>query len=342
MNFITLKNNKAQEINVRFRAFRPADAEAIIACVKDEYGDKYHKKKMYDPVYITEENAKGHFFTYVAELGDGKIVGTITVNRNLPLDASVGIATGIILKKYRGYRMFFPFVKYIAGKTRKMGDVSVVFCRMVLYHDITQRLLERIGFKPCALVPGLIMGKNFRHSFGENASAKLTLGIMIRRLTKKQAGKIYLPEEHTNIARKIYDSLHVTCDFCHEKLPLIGKSEFAVTDDALQETTRVEIHALGEDLAEKIAELHEKYASPNRTFNVFMNISDTGAVTAYDILRRAGYFFTGLQPICFRHECMLLCHAGKVNIDFSDLKLIESFRQLRNYVQQCYDERDSR
>lgn len=338
MEYLTLQNEKGEEISVRFRPFRPEDAAAVVHCIKDEYGDRYHKKNMYDEDYIIRQNREGQLFTHVAELKDGQVIGTLSIARHLPDDTSGSISTGIILKPYRGFKMFFPLAKYIAGKMRKLPDISAVYCRLFLYHDITQKLMYRLGLQPCALMSSLILAKNFCHSYGLTETGKITLGILIRRREKKKAGIIYLPPEHEKIARHIYDSLRLKYELSVDGEELKGESNIAFSNDPVHASGTLTIDAPGQDLAAKLKEIHEGNQAPYQTFNAFLNISDSRATAAYKVLQEAGYLFTGFKPICGKNEYMLLHYPGEVTIDFGALKLIPAFEELRNYVHKCYNE----
>ena len=55
MNYIELTNSEGKKITVHFRAFEPKDVKSVVNCICDEYGDKYHKRKMYDEDYIIKQ-----------------------------------------------------------------------------------------------------------------------------------------------------------------------------------------------------------------------------------------------------------------------------------------------
>ena len=339
MNYIELTNSEGKKISVRFRAFEPKDVKSVVNCIRDEYGDKYHKHKMYDTNYIIKQDEEGKLKIYVAELIDGKIIGMIGLQRNLPEDTSCSIVSITTLKVYRNYRMFWHFAKYIYSKIRKMPNVSAIYCRMVMYHDITQKLMERLGLKVCGFVPSLVIADKFQHSYPRDNNIKNTLGIMIRKRLKSDVGTIYLPSEHIEIAQKIYSSLNLKYKIETEIDNLTGKSEISVSNDDNQNTCTIEILSSGEDLTAKIEEIHSKFNEELQTFNVFLNINDEKSIAAYNELTKLGYFFTGFKPICSKNEFMILHNANNVPINFDSLKLIKSFAELKDYVKRCYEGR---
>ena len=336
MEFMTLKNIEGKEISVCFRKFQPSDATEIVKLIRDEYGEKYHKRRLYDPDYIIQQNESGDLKFHVAELDGGEVIGCLALKRE---GTAYSIATGIILKHYRRYGMFFPFAKYIAAQIRKLENVSAIYCRMILYHNVTQKLMARLGLKACAFVPSLILADKFQHSYDRDDNLKLTLGIMIRKASKHNAGKIYLPVEQIKIAQDIYNSLKVKYEIDSAENILADKSKISVDNDAVQQNCTIAIDFAGADLINQIRAVHDKFSGTYQTFNIFLNISDKSAVTAYNELIKLGYFFTGLNPICSDKEIMILHNPRNVPIKFDELKLINEFEFLREYVKKMYESR---
>ena len=334
MKFITLTNEEGKTITVRFRSFRSTDAESVINLVRDEYGEKYHKRKMYDKNYIIHADEEGSLKIFLAELIDGKIIGMIGIQRNLPKDRSCSIVSIITLKEYRKYGMFWHFARYIYSRIRKMQNVSAIYCRMVTYHDMTQKLMERLGLKVCAFVPNLIIADKFQHSYPRDENLKNTLVIMERKIQKSDVGTIYLSNEQVDIANKIYTSLKLKYEINTEEAEMIGESEIEFANDDNQETCTIEIHKSGVDLVTKIKEIHSQFTGKYQTFNIFLNISDPSAIKCYNELKKLGYFFTGFKPICEDNEIMIMHNAGDVKINFDTLKLIDSFVELKNYIKE--------
>lgn len=339
MNAMKFRNAAGKEITVRFREFQPCDASSVVALIRDEYGDTYRKRIMYDTDYIVRQCAEKNLFLYVAELESGEVIGTLGVKRNLPEDTSCSVVTGIILKPYRRYGIFFPLIKYVAAKIRKLENVTAIQCHSLMYHDITQKLVYQIGLKPCGFIASVTIAEKFQHSFAEVANAKLTLGILIRKHCKHDVGKIYLPAEHFDIAREIYSDLRLKVQISNDATNLRGTTELICTNDERQQACTIEILSAGEDLGDVIRAIHAKYSGELQTFNIFLNISDAASITAYDALKQLGYFFTGFQPACKRHEVMILHNPRRVETDFDTLKIIPAFKPLKDYVKNCYESR---
>lgn len=338
MKFIELSNGD-KKILVRFRRFKPEDAEALLKCIKDEYSESYFKRSFYNTEYLKHEDASGHIIFMVAERDNGEIIGMLALKRFLPHESMCEIASEIFLKDYRGFKMAYPFFQYALRQIHSMKNVSAIYCLPVLFHDITQKLMERINLVTCGFVFGAFLMPKIKHSYKFDENIKHPQSIMIRRLGKKDAGKIYLPPEHTEFAKKIYNSLNVKYQIETDAEKLIGKSEILAENDENQCNCKIEVLAAGADLIEQIEKIHSQFTAEYQTFNVFLNISDPKSIAAYDELTKAGYFFAGFQPLCSEREIMVLHNPKKVTINMQTLALTPNAREICDYIEKFYYER---
>ena len=178
-----------------------------------------------------------------------------------------------------------------------------------------------------------------KHSYKFDENLKHPQGIMIHRLGKKNAGKIYLPSEHLEIAQRIYNSLRVKYQIETESEKLIGKSEMIVENDEVQCNCKIEVMLSGADLIEQVEKIHSKFISKYQTFNIFLNISDPKSIESYNALTKIGYFFAGFQPLCSECEIMVLHNPQKVPINMQTFTLTPKFRKICDYVEKFYNER---
>ncbi len=353
-----LKNKQERSLTVTLRQYRPGDEEGMIACIRDEYGDTYFKRGFYEPIYIKEESDNGHILFLVAQTKAGEIAGMLILKNFLPKENMCEIASQIFRKKYRGYGLAMPFFEY-AMEILLKNNYSAAYCLPVLFHDVTQRLLYRLGLRATGFIMNVFNMWNITHSYHNGKNTKHSQGIQIRAVNKQDAGTVYIPYEHQNFVAKVYDSLGVKyCigqDIVRENSDSSGKvphgninnlsamppqSLISFWQNELQSSLEIEIRIVGGDLTKRIIDLHKKYPLKGaQTSNVFLNCSDKNAVWAYRVLEAEGYFFTGLKPLCGRNEYMVLHNPGEVEIYFEDYVVSSEFAGLLNYVRKAYEDR---
>ncbi|MCH5257758.1 MAG: GNAT family N-acetyltransferase [Lachnospiraceae bacterium] len=346
-----LKNEQGRGLTITLREYRPGDEEGMIACIRDEYGDTYFKRGFYEPSYIKEESDSGHITFLVAQTKAGEIAGMLILKEFSPKEDMCEIASQIFRKKYRGYGLAMPFFEY-AMDILLNRNYSAAYCLPVLFHDVTQRLLYRLGMHATGFILNVFDIEHITHSYHNGKNTKHSQGIQIRPAGKRDAGMIYLPREHREFCMRIYSGLGVKFNIEQENtnntdellqnsmdikydLPPVTLLHFR--QDELQQSLEISIYLVGEDLVMRIDELHKKHPLKGRqTACIFLNCNDKNAVWAYRMLEKAGYFFTGLKPLCSKKEYMVLHNPGEMEIYFEDYVVSEEFKRLLNYVAKEY------
>lgn len=343
---LRLQDRLGREQMFWLRKGRPGDEEGMIACIRDEYGDTYFRRDFYRREYLREAADSGRITFLVAEALSGRwdggtekessgcIAGMMILKNFYPQESMCEIASQIFRKRFRGYGLAMPFFVY--GMDLLMeGDYTAAYCLPVLFHDITQRLLSRLGMVAAGFALNVFDMDRIVHSYHNGRNVKHSQGIQVRAAGRRDAGTIYVPRRHREFCRRIYDRLGVECRIRTDPgtgfLPLVSRLQIRQNRD--QSSLEIRVLQTGRDLAERIRSLHDQYPLTGRqTANVFLNISDENAVWGYERLREKGYFFTGLKPLCSEREYMALHNPGEVEICWEDYVLSGEFAQVADYV----------
>lgn len=333
---LKLKNRQGESLEVCLRQYRKGDEAGMIACIRDEYGDTYFKRGFYDPAYLKKEAQEGTITFLVAETKEDGIAGMLILKEFYPEETMCEVASQIFRKKYRGFGLALPFFTY-GMEILLSCSYSAAFCLPVLFHDVTQRLLYRLGFRATGLVLNVFDMEYITHSYHNGRNTKHSQGIQVRAVGKRDAGKLCIPERHREFCRTIYERLDVRyqlrTDTNREHLP--PSCRMAFRQDGMQSSLEIRIYQTGADLPEQIKAVHSRYPlTGKQTANVFLNINDEHAVWAYERLTEMGYFFTGLKPLCSEREYMVLHNPGEVKIYFEDYAVSKEFVYLLTYIKQ--------
>ncbi|MBR3457405.1 MAG: GNAT family N-acetyltransferase [Selenomonadaceae bacterium] len=306
----------------------------MVECIRDEYGPTYLKQDFYNPETLIRQHNMGRCQFLVAE-ASGEIAAVLGLEFPLPPETMCEWITGIVLKKYRRYGimklLFDMALKEMLGRE----GIASGYGFAVTYHAISQRSMGALGFHACGFLLSVLLTQT--HSFQRDTNQKHHHIIIVRKVEQENAGSIHIPSEHETIAREIYHTLGVRISVDTRTAALTGNSICRTEQDSGQLSCTIWVEESGADLAECLQAIESRYPEPLQTYNVFLNISDTKAVAAYELLCRMGYFFTGWRPICCGHEIMVLHKPRALQIDFSSLVLTEEAEQLRDYVRNCYE-----
>ncbi len=340
---LCLENKQGEQLTLRLRPYCEGDEAGMIACIREEYGDTYFKQDFYNPEYLKKKGKEGSITFLVAETEQGSIAGMMILKEFYPEETMCEIASQIFRKKYRGYGLAMAFFEY-GMEILLSGFYSAAFCLPVLFHNVTQKLLYRLGLRATGLILNVFDVENISHSYDNGRNRKHSQGIQIKAVGKKDAGILYLPIEHQAFCQSIYDNLGVdyqiskTADYLEKEIS--PYTVITCKSDEQQKSLEIQIHCVGADLEYWMKQIHLQYPlTEKRTAGVFINCNDSKAVWAYEVLWKMGYFFTGLKPLCSHHEYMVLHHPGEVDIYFEDYQVSEEFAHLIEYIKKCYEER---
>ncbi len=332
-----LYNRKGDSLRVVLRGYRRGDEKGMIACIRDEYGDSYARREFYrEESYLREVQRKRISFI-VAALPGGAVIGTMYLIRS-KAENVCEMAAQIIRRAYRGFGLAMEMLQYAMRLVMRENFASV-FCEPVLFHDITQRLVFRLGMQATGFYLQLFDYELTHHSYERERNRRMTLGIQTKAMGKWNAGTVYFPEEHADFCAGIYKRLGVACRIGQGKAA--GGQARQRTAMTVRNTPHryleIRIERPGLDLPERLWELLEEYPMQGRqTAGVLLNCNDPLAVWAYRQLEKTGFFFAGLRPLCGSREYMILHHPGELHIYFEDFKVSKEFAALRDYVRDCY------
>lgn len=338
---VTLENNQGNYLKVQITEYQEGDELGLISCIRDEYGDTYFKQSFYDPSYIAKTAKEGSITFLVAKTEENMIIGMMVLKQFFPEESMCEIASLILRKHYRGYGLAMEFFKYGMGILMSRS-YSAALCLPVLFHHVTQKLLYLLGLRVTGLILNVFDIESVTHSYPKDRNDKHSQGIQIRAMEKQNAGVIYLPYEHRNYCRSVYESLGVSY-VLGEETPICNlekNGELSIIEyrnDERQSSLEIRIHSVGDDLENQILLLHKLFPlKKKQTAGIFLNSNDSRAVWAYRILVKLGYFFSGLRPLCGEKEYMVLHNPGDVEIFFEDYDISGEFFPVVDYIRNCY------
>lgn len=335
-----------ERLEVTFRTLEERDAEGVVECIRDEYGDTYFKRDFYNPEFIRKEHREGIITFLVAVTDMADVAGVMILKEFFPYEFMIEIATQIFKKKYRGYGMAEHMFDYGMTILQEM-PCSAVYSLPVTFHAISQRLLRMRGLIGCGFIFSVFdMGK-IQQSYGKRKNLKHSQGIQILAKDKTNGGTLYIPSEQKGFTGWLYKKLGVTChlaDVPEDREWNTGDRhapcQVMKTIDWIQSSAAITIYRTGSGLKEYVEMILEEYGKlPHFTLNVFLNVNDPGAVAAYYLLKDYGFFFAGFKPLCSENEFMVMHNPLAVPINFDDYILTEEFRDLSQYVEVFYEER---
>ncbi|MCR5509193.1 MAG: GNAT family N-acetyltransferase [Lachnospiraceae bacterium] len=335
---IELVSNDGDRTVFLMRPFRSGDEAGMIGCVTEEYGSSYFKKDFYDEDRIREDAVSGKYVFFVAE-ADGEIAGMEIFHIFKDGEDYIEPASQIIRKKYRKYGLSGALVNYTLPLAEKMGPCAL-FVHAVTFHRSTQNVCEAYGMIPTGFRLGSFLTEKMHNSYEKYDCDKYSEGIMVLPVAKKKAGTVYVPKELESYTDKIYKRLKVDYNISGRSPDTVGgagipeRSEIVISRDNEQRFAAARVLTPGRDIALKMKELIASFPDePGWVIQVMLNMSSPSVFYEYDELKKAGFFFSGLKPVCGPDESMYMQWIGDTKLNMEGYALTESFDEIRRDIE---------
>ena len=319
------------------RPFEIGDEEGIKECVTEEYESSYFKKDFYALDKIRANAFGDHYRFFVAE-ADDEIAGMEIIQIFNGDEDYLEPATLIVKKKYRHYSLAFALTEYVFECAKSMNP-SALFSHVVTFHMISQCVGEDLGMISTGFRLGRFLTEKMNNSYVKGKCDKYSEGILILPITGKDAGTIYIPQEVRPYADKIYRRLEV--DYNIADIPDVNELktvEEGIPDHCLvdikkdyeQRFATVKVIEEGRDIRDKMQELIESFGKePYWVIQISLCINEKNIYYLYEELKKTGFFFAGLKPLCGRCEKMYMQWIGETNLNMNEYVLTDSFKEIR-------------
>jgi hypothetical protein len=302
--------------------FQPEDADGMVRLFRAVYGEGYPIRLFYDPQAITAANAEGRYYSIVARVPAGEIVGVTHLYRSAPSPSLYEWGVGLVLKEYRNLGVnnrlgTFLFEDFIP----RNSHIEEVFGEPVCNHPVMQKAVISLKFVETAIEAALMPAAAYSR---EKSAAGRVATLTAFRCFKPKPHRIFLPAPYEEALRWVYASLddRRDLDVSVRKPPAerMTRAEMTVFDFA--GVARIAVHESGADFSARCLALEEEGRGKGVVvFQAFLNLTEPWVGTAVDILRERGYFFGGALPRWFDGDGFLmqklLCPP-----DFDDIVLV--------------------
>lgn len=307
--------------------------EGLLACIREEYGDTYIDKRVYDLDWLMEETVEGHLLTAVAFTGSGEAAACICLRENPPFYGVGDLCMHVVRKPYRGYGVGTPLVAWIIA-LQETGRFTAIGSHNATFHTMSQRESYACGLRPCGMLFNLYLSRGFVHSH-DNIGEKLSYVVAAMPLDKREVS-LCMPEEHRAFAANYYRSVGVPVRFLPEEGPAPA-SGMTVMEDREHCTLTLCLEACGADLEEQVSTLLARCeGQPMQTVSACLELSDTSASWGYRVLTGLGFHFSGLQPFCREKQYLLLHRPMGVDIPFERLCIDPAYQAMYDEIRASF------
>lgn len=307
-------------LEITLRPFHPADADQVIACIRDAYGDTYVKPDLYTREGILLHEARGNLRFSVAETGEGEVAGVTAYALSERFPGLSEIACQVIRRAFSGFGLALPLACHAMERAEAL-PVTGQYARALGCHLISQKTLKGMGFSPCGFLLNVFDKEKFTYRFQNGDYAKVPQSLAVKpQGAAALARPVFLPEEWA----PCLEGLGVSW----ERAPageLSGPDRWDWELDETHATLTLWARTCGEAFPQHLDRALAEADRPGGSVNLFLRLSCPGSAAALREARRRGFFVTGLLPCGEGGADLILHHPLRLPVRLEGIPCIPEY-----------------
>ena len=276
--------------------FQFSDAEGIVECYREAYGDQFPMQYVYDPGEILRRNAGSTQHTLVLRTGEGMVAGLVSIFSIGSDHGIYEIGQLIIRRQYRHLKLGRNLSGTCFNEMTLQVGARVLVGEAVCNAVASQKLGLEGGLAPTGLELECLPGEK---------EARTSLLYMFR-VFRDQPHTLFVPGKYADFVRSCCDRLKLTRHFDTGAPPRDACSEVNLESLAFAQLIRYRVRRPGRDLESRL----EKVLSDHPAWNVQVQVclADPAAPWAVQVLQKRGFFLGAYLPLWMRADALMLQH----------------------------------
>lgn len=320
----------AEDTEFDFHPMRRDEAAGVLRCLRDEYGDRYPHRIVYDTDRFYEACRKGDTVSMVATDGNGEIAAHVALAGSALLPGTMELCMGIVCKRYRNRSLMTLISERAFEHAIGNFDLTSVNSQPVTHHVYAQKVCAAQGYHCCGFVFNIANEGLFDP---RDKDQRGSIALVVRML-KDRRRRIHVPAEVLPAVRCIVSDMRLEREFAVSggAFPEGTSNLRSEIDDSLQFADTA-VRRIGEDFEERLAREHELFVLRGcKASRLLLNICDHNAPAAYDIAKGAGYFCTGMFPGSSDCDYLMMENPMGRPIEYDSLKIDERYADIFTLV----------
>jgi anti-sigma regulatory factor (Ser/Thr protein kinase) len=323
----------APEQSYTLRRLLPEDAIGVSQCLYRAYGYSYPDDYMYYPKRIINMNDSLELTSVVAVDEAKSVVGHCALVHH-DRGSVAELDHAVVAPANRKGGLLKRMTAFLEEEALSM-KLNGIYVQAVTSHTFSQRVIEQLGYRECAIFLGLLPASiRFKKIKEGSLSQRESCAVYYKKVGAPLESTAYAPERHREILQEIYQNLGMGARFLDGCLPegqgalqasyhsSLGFGEIRVIRAGTESRTEIKRGLL--DLIE---------IAGAETIYLDLPLAQAGTPELCAAAEAEGFFFSGLGPGFAADGDVLTLQYLKGKFDILQVQMASTFGQrLRGYI----------
>ncbi|MBA4417341.1 MAG: hypothetical protein C0392_05460 [Syntrophus sp. (in: bacteria)] len=304
------------------------------------YGYSYGIDSIYYPDRFIKLHEDGSITSVVSVAVNKEVVGHVALVKEHKESSIAEAAMAVVRPDFRGQGCQSGMIQALLKKAHEIG-LEAVFSKAVTNHPYAQKAGQKVGFKRCALVLGLIPAdRSFKGIHAALAQRETVIyGFMV--LKNPEGIVVYPPPLHQVFLEYIYKNLGLDRTFIPPRSDTAGQAQ-TLEDVSIIKTTIVPtynraiimIQRYGKNIMHDVKEiLKELCLKKIDQITFYLPLKDPHTGLFCEEFEKLGFFMAGILPFYDIGDVLILQYLNNVAIDYSGIQVAsEDAEHIKAYI----------
>ncbi len=313
--------------------FRPEDAWGVARLFHAIYGADYPVDTTYVPEKLIKANEDQDLLSLVGRTEADDVVAHYALYRSSPPNRNLyEIGQMLILPDYRNSMLAFRLNQRAIQVMEETPGIHGLFGEAVCSHVITQKFINKVGFREIGLEPALMP----EGAYAKEGTPGRVGCVSAVRIKPGKRRPLFVPARYQAHLAFLLEGVGLDRDLQPSRagIPAGSVSEIKSQRFDFAAVARLNILSCGADLAQEVARAE---SGDPAVVQVYLNLGQPWVEEAVEILFARGYFLGGFLPIWLGDDALMM---QKLTVDpeFEAMQLLnERGQRIRDMVREDWE-----
>ena len=326
-----------EKIGYDVRGLEEHEAIEVSRCAYKTHGYTFFDDHIYYPERLVEMNETSEMISAVAVTRENVFMGHGALLYQHPEDKIAELTFVFVNVEFRGQGALNRLVEYLFSVPKKR-ELRGVYAYAVTNHIFTQKSMIRFQIKDCGLLLATSPASWKFKGISDDTTQRISVALAYKSLVPQVAYQLYVPEQHTEMIRKIYTNLGADHQFV---VPGPGAAELENAESViktgindLEGCAEIFIESYGKDILKVMRRTVREFCLKQlAAIDLFISLKDPATYAMTAEFEKMGFFFAGILPESKVGDALILQYLNNVELDYNKIHLVSDLsKEMLGYI----------